>query len=203
MGQLAHGGLTVEGFYDWVVDQDRKYELVDGQPVMMAGANRRHDRIAANGLRVVGNQLRGAKCQPFTSDTFLRIPAGNVRMADFGVDCGPFHDDSMAAAEPTLVVEILSPTTRTFDRNDKLEEYKTVPSLRYILLVDPEQPLVRLYRRATAAEWVSERIFGLDATVEMPDLALNLRLADLYGGLVFQPRPTLVETPGPVPGKTM
>ena len=122
-------------------------------------------------------------------------------MADFGVDCGPFDDKSMAAAEPTLVVEILSPTTRAFDGNDKLEEYKTVPSLRYILLVDPEQPLVRLYRRETAADWLSDRIFGLDAAVEMPDLALNLRLADLYDGLVFQPRPTPVETPGPVSGE--
>jgi Uma2 family endonuclease len=193
MGDLARQRLSVEEFYAWVVGRDEKYELVDGQPVMMAGANRRHDRIAANAIRVVGNHLQGHRCQPFTSDTYIRIPAGNRRQADMGIDCGPFADESLDASEPVLVLEILSPTTRTFDRNDKLEEYKTVPTLEYILLVDPDYPQVRLYRRDNDRNWTSERLTGLDALVTMPLLILELRLAELYAGLVFRPRPTLVE----------
>ena len=193
MGDLARNGLSLEQFYDWVAAQERNYELVDGEPVMMAGANRRHNRIAANAMRVVGNQLLGHKCQPFTSDTFIRIPAGNSRLPDLGVDCGPFDDTALEASEPTLVVEILSPTTRTFDRNDKLEEYKTVPTLAYILLVDPDSPHVRLYSRDASSNWTSERMAGLDAVVEMPLLGLALRLGDIYAGLVFRPRPALVE----------
>jgi Uma2 family endonuclease len=193
MGDLTRQRLSVEEFYAWVVGRDEKYELVDGQPVMMAGANRRHDRIAANAIRVVGNHLQGHRCQPFTSDTYIRIPAGNRRQADMGVDCGRFADESLDASEPVLVLEILSPTMRTFDRNDKLEEHKTVPTLEYILLVDPDYPQVRLYRRDNDRNWTSERLTGLDALVTMPLLILELRLADLYAGLVFRPRPTLVE----------
>ena len=193
MGELARKGLGRKAFYDWVAAQERKYELVDGEPVMMAGANRRHDRIAANAVRVVGNQLQGHKCQPFTSDTFIRIPAGNSRLPDLGVDCGPFDDTALEASEPRLVVEILSPTTRTFDRNDKLEEYKTVPTLEYILLIDPDAPQVRLYFRDANRNWTSERTAALDAVVEMPSLGLLLHLSDIYAGLVFRPRPTLVE----------
>jgi Uma2 family endonuclease len=194
MGGLAWQGLSRDQFYNWLAGQDRKHELVDGEPVMMAGASRRHDRIAANSIRVLGNQLQGSTCQPFTSDSFVRIPAGNLRLPDLGVDCGPFDDSSMEASEPKLVVEILSPTTRSFDRTDKLEEYKTVPTLDYIILVDPDLPQVRLYRCETDRNWASTRLTGLEAVVEMPTLGLTLPLRDIYAGLTFRPRPTLVET---------
>jgi Uma2 family endonuclease len=193
MSGLAHKPLDRDQFYGWVATQERKYELVDGAPMLMAGANRRHDRLVANAIRLVGNQLLGKSCQPFTSDTFVRIPAGNARLPDLGVDCGPFDDAALEASEPALVVEILSPTTRTFDGNDKLEEYKTVPTLRYILLIDPDVPQVRLYWRDPAGQWTSARLAGSDAVVEMPALGLSLRLAELYAGLEFRPRPALVE----------
>jgi Uma2 family endonuclease len=198
MGAAARWGFSLEAFYKWVVAQDRKYELVHGEPGMMAGASRRHDRIVANTIRVVGNQLQGRPFQPFTSDTFVRIPAGNARLPDLGVDCGPFDDASLEASEPTLVVEVLSPSTSTFDRNEKLEEYKTVPSLEYILLIDPDQPLVRLYHRGAGRHRTSERIAGIEATMGMPALGLDLKLDDIYAGLTFRPRPTLVDSAEPM-----
>lgn len=180
-------------FAHWVAAQDRKYELVDGEPVMMAGASRRHDRIARNALVVLDAQLRGRKCQPFTSDTFVRIPAGNARLPDLGVDCGPFDDTALEAAEPALVVEILSPTTQAFDRTEKLEEYKTVGSLEYILLIDPERPQIRLYWRDAERRWASVRVAGLDAVIDMPVIGVALPLAELYRDLRFPPRPTLID----------
>lgn len=193
MAELARHRFEREQFYHWVVGQEARYELVDGEPVMMAGANRRHDRIAGNAFRLIGNHLQGHRCQPFTSDTYVSIPAGNSRQPDLGIDCGPFRDTSLEAAEPTLVVEILSPTTRTFDRNDKLEEYKTVPCLEYILLIDPDYPQVRLYQRDPDRNWTSERLVGLDAVLQIPTFDLRLQVSDIYANLEFRPRPTLVE----------
>jgi Uma2 family endonuclease len=152
-----------------------------------------HDRIAGNAIRVVGYHLQGHRCQPFTSDTYVKIPAGNRRQADMGVDRSPFEDASLDASEPVLVLEILSLTTRTFDRNDKLKEYKTVSTLEYILLVDPDYPQVRLYRRGDDRNWTSDRLTGLASLVEIPRLGLRLPLGDLYSGQVFRTRPTLVE----------
>jgi Uma2 family endonuclease len=173
MGETARQRLTVKEFYQWVAGREQKYELVDGEPVMMAGANRRHDRIAGNAIRVVGNLLQRHRCQPFTSDTYVKIPAGNRRQADMSVDRGRFEDASLDASEPVLVLEILSPTARTFDRDDKLEEYKTVSTLEYILLVDPDYPQVRLYRRDDDRNWTSDRLTGLDSLLEMPRLGLR------------------------------
>ncbi len=178
MGEAARHRLTFEQFGDWLQGQDHTHELADGAPVMRAGANRRHDRIAANIIRAAGNQLQDRTCQPFTSDTFIRIPAGNARLPDLGVDCGPFDETSLAASAPALGVEILSPTTRNFDRNDKLEEYKTVPTLNYSLLVDPDIPQVRLYWRDARRAWISERLAGLDAVVALPVLGIRLTLRE-------------------------
>jgi len=177
------GSPSVDEFYAWVTSQERKYELVDGEPVMMAGASRRHDRIVVNALGELGNQLRGKPCQPFTSRTFVRIPTGNARLPDLGVDCGPVDDEALEASDPKLVIEILSPTARDFDRSEKLEEYKTVESLEYILLVDPDIPQVRLHWRQPNRHWTSERTAGMEAAVQMPLLGLELRLGDLYEAL--------------------
>lgn len=192
--QTVQEGVGPDEFLQWLKNQEYRHELVDGEPVMMAGANRRHDRIATSGIVALGNQLKGKPCQPFTSDTAIRIPNKNIRFPDFGVDCGRFVDDSMTASSSALVVEIFSPTTRSFDRNDKLEEYKTVESLKYIVLIDPAAPKVRLYSRDSGQQWISTLIKGVESVVEMPQLGLSLSLSELYEGLQFTFRPTLVES---------
>ena len=105
----ARNLMTANAFYAWLADQeDGKFELVGGEPRMLAGANRRHDRIAVNALGLLGNALVGHSCQPFTSNIHIRIPNGNLRHADVGVECGRPPDDSMEADCPFLVMEILS-----------------------------------------------------------------------------------------------
>lgn len=198
MAEPARHRMTQGEFFRWVVDRESKHELVDGAPVMMARSNRRHDRIAARMLRSLGNQLEGRPSQPFTRDTAIRIPAGNVRYPDLGVDCGPFDDYGLAATEPTLVVEILWSNTRAFDRTEKIEGYKTVASLEYILLVDPEWPQARLYWRGDTREWLTNRFSGLDAVIDLPKLGVTVELAEIYAGLEFGPRPALVDDGDPL-----
>jgi Uma2 family endonuclease len=192
MGELARRKLGIEEFLAWAAGQERKHELVGGDAVMMAGASRQHDRIVVNALGELRNQLRGRPCQPFCSDTFVRIPAGNARLPDLGVDCGPFDRRSVAATDPRLVVEVLSPNTRRYDSHAKLDEYKTVEGLEYILLVDPDEPRVSLYWRDQSRNWMNDQISGMDAAVELPSLGVQLRLADLYETLTFRARPTAV-----------
>ena len=131
MASLARRNLTAEEFFDWLSGQETRYKLVDGEPVAMAGAERRHDHIVVNGLGVLWSQLRGRKCRSFSADTAVRIPSGNIRYPDFGVDCGPFVDKSMAASEPALVAEVFSPSSRLFDCTEKLEEYKSAVARPY------------------------------------------------------------------------
>ena len=192
MPEAAPRRMAPDEFYAWLRTQDRRHELVDGAPALMAGANRRHDRITINALTTFDRHLGAGPCQTFSSDTFIHIPAGNRRQADMGVDCGRPDEASLEAAEPALVLEVLSPTTRAFDQTDKLEEYKTVPSLRYVLLVDPDVPRVRLYRRDGTEEWSTERAAGLHDSIRLPLFDMELLLADLYARLQFRPQLSVI-----------
>ncbi len=181
-------------FLAWAQDRDQRHELVDGVPVAMAGAKRRHDQIVVNTIRELATQLRGAACRPFTADTAVRIPAGNVRLPDAGVDCGTFRDETNWADEPMVVIEVLSASTRDFDLFGKVEEYKTVPSLRHVVIVDPDEARAVHWSRTVDGTWSFQTHEGQDAAIVTALPLLTLRLADLYEGLAFAARPRLVES---------
>jgi Uma2 family endonuclease len=89
----------------------------------------------------------------------------------------------MDADAPTLVMEVLSTTNRTVDFQDKIEEYKTVPTLEYILLVDAHYPTMRVWRRNTGLTWVYDKLTGLEEVLDLPLVGLRLPLATIYAGL--------------------
>ena len=193
---------TEAEFFAWLERQETRYELVDGQPVPrrapdpvtgMVGANRRHDRVVVNLLVALAGRLRGSPCQPGTADTAVRIPGRGIRFPDATVDCGRPAETEVAAAEPVLVAEVLSPTTRQFDQSEKLEEYRSVASLRHILLIDPLQPRLLLHSRDAEGHWSAQRHAGLETAVPLPALGIALPLAELYEGLSFAPPPRVVD----------
>ena len=87
-----------------------------------------------------------------------------------------------------------SPSTSAVDRTRKLEEYKRHPTLRCILLVETVLPQVLLYRRNDEG-WAIEAFDGLDAIIDLPEIAAQLTLADIYDGLTFGPRWDPADTP--------
>jgi Uma2 family endonuclease len=182
--------ITPEQFFAWVSGQEERYELVDGEVFMMAGAGRRHDRIVVNLTTAIHSQIRGGPCQTFTGDTYIATNASTRRMPDLGVDCGNPDDD-----KPSLVVEVLSPTTGGFDVTVKLAEYQSLPSLNYILFADTDSPNVHLYSRDDDGLWKDVVLKGLEALVDLGKLNARLELREIYSGLEFRPKPQLVDLP--------
>lgn len=101
-----------------------------------------------NTIASIGGQLASGRCRACTADTAARIPAGNVRRPNVSINGGVFDDNAAAADAPTVVIEVLSPSTRQFDMFVKLDECKTVTSLTDIVLVDPDTPQVIHWTRA-------------------------------------------------------
>lgn len=192
MPERATRRMSADEFLAWHERQEQRFELVDGVPVAMAGARRRHDQVVVNALVALGVHLGTGSCRPFSSDTAVRISAHQVRYPDLGVDCGQFRDDALEADAPRLVVEVLSESTRAFDFVGKLEEYKSVPTLRDIVLVDTDEPKLIHWSRPADGPWAYRLVEGLDAAIEVPDLGIVLPLHALYAGLTFRPRPRLV-----------
>lgn len=181
--------MTPDEFLAWQEKQDKLYELVDGLPVlplkMMTGATQTHDRVAVNIIATLHRKLRGGPCRPTTDDLAVRIPAGNVRRPDITVECGEAGRREMTVRDPRVVVEVLSPSTRTFDRFRKLVECQSIESVQHILLVDTEAPRIDVVTRGAAAGWSTSQYEGLDAIIELPAIDANLKLADVFEGVVF------------------
>jgi Uma2 family endonuclease len=192
MSERAVHRMTADEFLEWDEFQESRHELVDGLPVAMAGAKRRHDQIVVNAIVSIGGQLGSGRCRVCTADTAVRIPAGNVRRPDVGIDCGKFDDGAAAADAPVVVIEVLSPSTREFDMFVKLDEYKTVLSLTHIILIDPDTPQVIHWTRPLGGTWTIQEIESLDSHIALPELDVTLSLAVLYAGLTFRPRPRLI-----------
>jgi len=189
MGEQLRKKMTVEEFFEWQKSQDKNYELVDGIPVLtvkaMTGASDRHDAITVNAIVSLGGRLRGKPCQPRTQDRAIRTFRG-TRRPDVLIECGKPEKKSWEAADPRVVIEVLSPSTTRYDRFQKLEEYKVLTAVHVILLVDTEAPRVTVWRRNESG-WGYEDLAGLDAIIWLPEIETELPLAELYAELSFDP----------------
>src|SRR3954468_23953701 len=107
MQPSAVNTISPEQFFAWVVGREERFELVEGEVVMMAGAGRRHDSIVVNLITAVHARVRGGPRQTFTSDTCVSTAPSPRRMADLGVDCGKPDEGSLTADKPALVIEVL------------------------------------------------------------------------------------------------
>ena len=190
MSQPVRQAWTVQQFFAWQERQDERYELVGGFPLkLMAGASNAHDDIVVNLVGELRARLRGGPCRPFTADGSVETFPGQIRRPDAGVDCGRRDPNDRKAAEPRLVAEVLSPSTRDFDAFRKLEEYKTVSSITYVLLVEPNAPEVAMWSRTTDGTWEVSRIEGLENTVELPTFGVSLPMSEIYDGIAFPTGP--------------
>lgn len=197
MSEPAPRPWSVQEFFSWQEQQPERYELVGGAPVrLMAGARNVHDDIVVNLVAEFRTRLRGTPCRPFTGDGSVETLPGQIRRPDLGVDCGPRDPDGLSAAEPRFVVEVLPPSTRDFEAFGKLEEYKTLPSLAAILLVEPNAPEIALWHRDADGVWQRRFVTGLDGTIDLPEFGMTLALADVYDGVAFPARPRLVSGTG-------
>lgn len=169
--------MTADEFLVWCLDQEGRWELIGGEPVqMMTGATQVHDRVVANLIATSRNRLRGGSCRANTADVAARMVNGNVRRPDVS----PRDDRSLSSSGPVVFFEALSRSTRAFDLLKKPEDYKRVPTLRHIVLIDPEEPRVWLWSRASEQHpWADQDVVGLEAVVELP-AGVGLPIAEIY-----------------------
>lgn len=196
MAEAARKSMTVEEFFEWSRHQEQRFELVDGFPVplrAMSGAGMVHDAIATNVIVALGNQLRGTGCRPTTPDAGLRTAIKRIRRPDVTIECAPPLANSYEARNPIAVIEVLSPTTRKNDRNEKLPEYMRHPTLRVIVHIDPDLMDVLVYRRAADGGWDAERLTAPSDTVTVGGTPIALTLAAIYEDVPLPPSPTVEE----------
>lgn len=159
-----------------------KHEFLDGQIYAMAGGTPEHAALAASVIGLLFGQLRGGRCRAHDADLRVRVLAtGLATYPDVTVVCGPRErdpDDENAVTNPSLIVEVLSPSTEEYDRGDKFEHYKQIPSLRQYVLVSHREREVEVWTRDDAGAWTraisregqSARLDAVGATIDVREL---------------------------------
>jgi Uma2 family endonuclease len=179
--------------YDYLAGElasPNKHEYVGGVVYAMAGARYRHNQIASNLLVALGSRLRGKRCRVLNSDSKVRIRLPNqVRFyyPDVSVDCRPNSPDDYYYDEPTLVAEVLSPSTRRIDEGEKKDAYLMIPALTVYMLVEQERARVVVHRR-TDHGFVRE-VYEEKDVIPLPEVASELPLGEIYEGVEFRPQP--------------
>jgi Uma2 family endonuclease len=159
MASRAPKLMTLAEFLEWDDGTDRRYELLDGLPVMMAPATEAHGEIAAALTIEIGTRLR-PPCRVINEAGIL-VPdrADTYYVADLAVTCAPREPGRRMVAEPVLLLEVLSPSTGQVDRWRKVADCRTLPSVQEILLVFSDERRVEVQRR-TADGWRVEDLIG-------------------------------------------
>lgn len=150
MGQAALNlPLSAADFLAWDATQTTRHEFVRGEVFAMAGAGERHVTVAGNVYLALRQHLAGTPCRTFITDMKLRVDAADAYFyPDVMVTCSPRDaEQSHVKSEPVLLVEVLSPATAAFDRGDKFAAYRSLGSLKEVLLVDPDLRRCDLFRR--------------------------------------------------------
>lgn len=176
--------MSVAEYQAWVEDRpdEERWELLDGEPVLMSPATWGHQRIVANLIRRLDeiaerrgcNALPGLAVLSAAMDDFAPIP-------DIVVTCGPQRPDGYTR-DPILVAEVLSPSTLKNDLGRKTVFYRSVESLRTFLIVYQDEARVELWSRGDG--W-SMRGLGPDDVIDLPELGGTLAVADLYDRVAF------------------
>ena len=184
--------LSYEEYLDLERETGIKHEYYAGEVVAMAGGTADHALIASRLIGELYAALRGSPCRPFTSDWKIWLESsGRAVYPDVSVICGaiarPLHDAN-AATNPTLIAEVLSPHTEDHDQGSKAREYRDLPSLQHLLLIDTRRVRVDLQTRQPDGGWTL-RAYGPTDTLPLTALGISIPVAELYADTELQNPP--------------
>jgi len=182
--------FTPYAFYAWEAEQPEKHMLFHGEAFAMAGASFNHARIVKNLLLTLTHRLGSGDCEAVANDVMVHAPAGLDTYPDVLVICGPpeYADQKKrVVTNPRVIIEVLSPSTEFFDRGQKYQEYKSIPSFVEYLLVSQERPWIEQFSRQSDNTWNERVVEGIDAEVTCAALGCQLPLAEIFARVEFPP----------------
>lgn len=189
---------AVEDYLAMERASDERHEYLDGRIYAMAGESPAHGTICINLIGELHGQLKGKPCLLWTKDCKVRSgPAPQARRTtkglysypDLVIVCGEpeYHDEHRdVLVNPTVIIEVLSPSTETFDSTEKLRRFQFWnPTLTDFLMVSQTEPIIYHYLRQADGGWLHYVYEGLAATAPVAAIGCTLRLADVYDRIVF------------------
>ena len=172
--------MTLAEFLAWEERQELRYEFDGFQTYGMVGGTAAHAAIQANLIGALTSRLRGKVCRPFGSELKIAV-AGSIRYPDAFVVCTPVSPRATFVTDPVVIFKVLSDSTARIDHVDKNAEYRATPSVQRYVMLEQDSQAATVFARE-GERWVGTRVTG-DAVLAMPEIGIELPLAEFYEGL--------------------
>jgi len=184
MRPAVHCRCTAEEYLALERSTEQRHEFLAGEVFAMGGASERHTLIVANVVGELRQMLKGRPCKTYPTDMRVRVaPSGLYTYPDIVVVCGVarFDDEQRdTLLNPTLLIEVLSPSTESYDRGDKFEHYRKLDSLLEYVLIAQDRVHVEQFVRQADDQWLLSESDDRAALLRLPSIEVALPVAELY-----------------------
>ncbi len=184
--EVAYGRskFSIQEYLEMEKDAIYKHEYYRGEIFLMSGASARHNVIFSNLFGDIAFRLKGHPCKPYGSNMRIHIPENTLfTYPDISIVCGdtiPSPENEDTSIQPSVLIEILSPSTRNYDKGDKFKLYRDIPTLKEYILVDSEAISIEVFRLDPHDHWVLEEYKTLDDALTIQSIGLSIPLQDIY-----------------------
>lgn len=175
--------VSVQDYFEIDRNSEIRYEYVEGELIAMPGTTPKHNRIAFNSSKHLDNALDDRNCEVYIESIRLRVSAERYRYPDVIALCGEAEFDNEnppCLLNPSLILEVLSPSTQYIDQVEELFEYRQLPTLTDYVMVAQERVFVEHCVRLSATEWKITQYNRLDHTLTFESLGVTMSLRDIY-----------------------
>lgn len=189
MSAAPNRNMTADEFLAWEIASDAKHEFIDGDIIAFAGASPNHAQITHNLSGILYNRLRKGGCRTYVAD--IRVRVGKPRAytyPDLVIACGElrFADNEQGTLlNPTVIVEVLSPSTAMIDRVKKFDLYTALPSLQEYLLVAQDHTQIEQFVRQPDGKWLYAKVNAANAKLFLPSIDVILEFVDVYENVIL------------------
>ena len=180
---------TIEEYLEMEKASTVKHEYFQGEVFAMSGATFNYNLIFSNVFGPLFFKLTGSKCIPFGSDMRMNIPENTLfTYPDISIYCNEIKhlsEDESTILQPTVIIEILSPSTKNYDKGKKFNLYKDISSLKEYIMIDSESVLVEAYYINEEQNWALNKHEDLSDTLNLVSIGFGVALADIYNHVSF------------------
>ena len=178
------GKYSIEEYLELENAATEKHEYYQGEIFAMSGNKSQHIIVSKNLLTSLEIKLDGKTCQPFGSDARVHVEKNTLfTYPDVSVFCGELqslNNDDFNFLNPTIIFEVLSDSTKDYDRNAKFKLYRDIPTLKEYVLVEPEAISIEAFRINESGFWELREYSDIDGALELRSIGVNLVLSDIY-----------------------
>lgn len=175
---------SIEEYLQMENASTEKHEYYKGEVFAMSGAKLKHNIITSNLQASLGQKLKGKACRPFGSDLRVHIEKNTLfTYPDISIICGPVvtrNNDELNTLNPTIIIEVLSPSTKVYDRGTKFMLYRDIPTLQQYIMVDSESIHVESFQVNGNGHWELREYKTATDILKMEPVDISIKLEEIY-----------------------